>query len=100
MIHLAVSSRSCSEKVSFPSTITPPRGGGVTSSSTSLPAGMVTSSPVAGILPPGQVLGSDHLRAEERLQAAASRSMAAIWIEGRMKQYHKEKSPTSTPLGL
>src|ERR1700682_3623503 len=93
MIHLAVSSRSCSEKLSFPSTITPPRGGGVTSSSTSWPAGMVTSSPVTGILPPGQVLGSDQLRPGERLQAAASRSMAATWIEGRMMQYHKQNLP-------
>jgi hypothetical protein len=51
--------------------------GGLTSSSTSVPRGMVTSSPAAGTLPEGQAEASDHLTV--RVIAAGAASSIAMW---------------------
>ena len=62
MIHSVVSSRSAlSAKLSLPLMVTPLSGGGLISSSTSLPAAISTLSPATGTLLSGQVAGSDHL---------------------------------------
>ncbi len=56
-----VSSRSrSSAKVSLPLIVRPRSAGGLTSSSTSVPRGMVTFSPAAGTLPEGHAEASDH----------------------------------------
>src|SRR5580698_9301879 len=61
MIHSVVSSTSLLfAKLSLPSMVTPSSGGVLTSSTTSLPASMVTLSPATGTLRLGQVAGSDH----------------------------------------
>ena len=60
MIQSEESVRSLSSKRSVPSTCSPARRGGLVSSTTVLPAGIVTVSPSPGTEPP-QVAGSDHL---------------------------------------
>src|SRR5580700_4153848 len=61
MIHSVVSSTSLLfAKLSLPSMVRPFSGGVLTSSTTSLPASMVTLSPATGTLRLGQVAGSDH----------------------------------------
>src|SRR5215469_1672109 len=64
MIHSVVSSTSLLfAKLSLPLIVRPFSGGVLTSSTTSLPASMVTLSPAAGTLRLGQVAGSDHFAA-------------------------------------
>src|SRR4030095_8710627 len=61
MIHSVVSSTSAVfAKLSLPLTVTPASAGVLTSSTTSLPASMVTLSPATGTLRLGQVAASDH----------------------------------------
>src|SRR5690349_3181856 len=61
MIHSVISSRSLLfAKLSLPLIVRPFSGGVLTSSTTSLPASMVTLSPATGTLRLGQVAGSDH----------------------------------------
>src|SRR5690349_9158637 len=61
MIHSVVSSTSLLfAKLSLPLIVRPFSAGGVTSSTTSLPASMVTLSPATGTFRLGQVAGSDH----------------------------------------
>src|SRR3989442_291403 len=61
MIHSVVSSTSAVfAKLSLPLTVTPFSAGVLTSSTTSLPASMVTLSPATGTLRLGQLAGSDH----------------------------------------
>src|SRR5215469_2781277 len=61
MIHSVVSSTSLLfAKLSLPLIVRPFSGGVLTSSTTSLPASMVTLSPATGTLRLGQVAGSDH----------------------------------------
>src|ERR1700746_1720298 len=61
MIHSVVSSTSLLfAKLSLPLIVKPFSGGVLTSSTTSLPASMVTLSPATGTLRLGQVAGSDH----------------------------------------
>jgi hypothetical protein len=61
MIHSVLSARSdWSAKRSLPMIVMPFSDGGLTSSTTSLPAAMVTTSPCAGTAPPAQVDLADH----------------------------------------
>src|ERR1700741_1176780 len=61
MIHSVVSSTSLLfAKLSLPLIVRPFSGGVLTSSTTSLPASMVTLSPATGTLRLGQVAGSDQ----------------------------------------
>src|SRR5690242_16728075 len=61
MIHSVISSMSLLfAKLSLPLTVRPFSGGVLTSTTTSLPASMVTLSPATGTLRLGQVAGSDH----------------------------------------
>src|SRR5579864_8935817 len=61
MIHSVVSSTSLLfAKLSLPLIVRPFSGGVLTSSTTALPASMVTLSPATGTLRLGQVAGSDH----------------------------------------
>ncbi len=59
-IHPAVRFRSAGCNRSVPRTVRLVSGGGLTSSSTVLPAGIVTAAPAAGTIPSGQVAGSDQ----------------------------------------
>lgn len=61
MIHFAESERSAvSSKPRVPLIVMPPSAGGVSSRRIARPAGIVTSSPAAGLRPVGQLEGSDQ----------------------------------------
>src|SRR5215475_7608598 len=87
MIHSVVSSASAVfAKLSLPLIVKPLSGGVLTSSTTSLPASMVTLSPATGTLRLGHVAGSDHFVAF----AAAAPEFWACTIVNTLKSNEAE----------